>query len=221
MMAQQSISIPSTYQNETDSIVATQDSITDSFDSFEHTETEQKKDAVIDAKIEYTSSDSMVIMGNGIAHMYGSGDLKYKSMELTADYIRVHMDSSTLYAKGVYDSIEDEWVGKPVFSEGNATLEEKDDFLIVKNRCFRHSSAALIVPKFKRGKTRVCLKLKEGSQDAFIVLYHKVIYENNGEIYAVSHILTSNEKYHKLRIYTNTKGKYVRLYGHILYLDKL
>ena len=69
MMAQQSISIPSTYQNETDSIVATQDSITDSFDSFEYTETEQKKDAVIDAKIEYTSSDSMVIMGNGIAHM--------------------------------------------------------------------------------------------------------------------------------------------------------
>ena len=69
-----------------------------------------------------------------------------------------------------------------VFSEGNATLEEKDDFLIVKNRCFRHSSAALIVPKFKRGKTRVCLKLKEGSQDAFIVLYHKVIYENNGEM---------------------------------------
>ena len=48
-----------------------------------------------------------------------------------------------------------------------------------------------------------------------------IIYENNGELYAVSNILTSNEKYHKLRIYTNTKGKYVRLYGHILYLDKL
>ena len=47
------------------------------------------------------------------------------------------------------------------------------------------------------------------------------IHENRNEIYAVSNILTSNEKYHKLRIYTNTKGKYVRLYGHILYLDKL
>ena len=123
MMAQQSIPIPSTYNSETDSIIVTPDSITDSPDSVEPTVTEQKKEAAIDAKIEYTSSDSMVITGNGIAYMYGSGDLKYKSMELTADYIRVHMDSSTLYAKGVYDTIENEWVGKPVFSEGNDEYE--------------------------------------------------------------------------------------------------
>lgn len=83
----------------------------------------QPKTSPIDAKIEYTSSDSMVIMGNGIAHMYGSGDLKYKSMELTAEYIRVHMDSSTLYAKGIFDTIENEWIGKPVFSEGNDEYE--------------------------------------------------------------------------------------------------
>jgi lipopolysaccharide assembly outer membrane protein LptD (OstA) len=123
MMAQQSIPIPSTYNSETDSIIVTPESITDSPDSVEPTVTEQKKEAAIDAKIEYTSSDSMVITGNGIAYMYGSGDLKYKSMELTADYIRVHMDSSTLYAKGVYDTIENEWVGKPVFSEGNDEYE--------------------------------------------------------------------------------------------------
>ena len=48
-----------------------------------------------------------------------------------------------------------------------------------------------------------------------------IIYENSGEIYAVSNILTSNEKYHKLRIYTNTKGHYVRLYGRIFYLENL
>ena len=48
-----------------------------------------------------------------------------------------------------------------------------------------------------------------------------IIYENSGEIYAISNILTEREKYHKLRIYTNAKGQYVRLYGHILYLDKL
>ena len=38
------------------------------------------------------------------------------------------------------------------------------------------------------------------------------IHENSNEIYAVSNILTSNEKYHKLRIYTNSKGQYVRLH---------
>ena len=48
-----------------------------------------------------------------------------------------------------------------------------------------------------------------------------IIHENSGEIYAVSNILTSNEKYHKIRIYTNTKGKYVRLYGRIFYLENL
>ena len=47
------------------------------------------------------------------------------------------------------------------------------------------------------------------------------IHENSGEIYAISNILTNREKYYKLRIYTNTKGQYVRLYGHIFYLDNL
>ena len=83
----------------------------------------QTPNNAIDAKVEYTSSDSMVIMGNGIAHMYGSGDVKYKNMTLTAEYIRIHMDSSTLYAKGMLDTIENEWIGKPVFSEGEDSYE--------------------------------------------------------------------------------------------------
>ena len=48
-----------------------------------------------------------------------------------------------------------------------------------------------------------------------------IIQENSDEIYAVSNILTECEKYHKLRIYTNTKGQYVRLYGCIFYLENL
>ena len=48
-----------------------------------------------------------------------------------------------------------------------------------------------------------------------------IIQENSDEIYAVSNILTDREKYHKLRIYTNTKGQYVRLYGRVFYLENL
>ena len=48
-----------------------------------------------------------------------------------------------------------------------------------------------------------------------------IIHENSDKIYAVSNILTNREKYHKLRIYTNAKGQYVRLYGHIFYLKNL
>ena len=47
------------------------------------------------------------------------------------------------------------------------------------------------------------------------------IHENSNEIYAVPNILTDCKKYHKLRIYTNAKGQYVRLYGRIFYLDNL
>ena len=45
--------------------------------------------------------------------------------------------------------------------------------------------------------------------------------KNSNEIYAVSNILTNREKYHKLRIYTNAKGQYVRLYGRVFYLENL
>ena len=48
-----------------------------------------------------------------------------------------------------------------------------------------------------------------------------IIHKNSNEIYVVSDILTDREKYHKLRIYTNAKGQYVRLYGRIFYLENL
>ena len=84
-----------------------------------------KKNA-IDARVEYTSQDSMVMTGKGLAFMYGSGELQYKSMKLTAEYIRVSMDSSTLYARGVLDTIENEVIGKPVFADGKDSYESNE-----------------------------------------------------------------------------------------------
>lgn len=80
----------------------------------------------IDAPIVYTSKDSMVIMSNGTAHIYGSGDVQYKTMGLTAEYIRMQMDSSILFASGVLDTIENEWIGKPVFKDGQDSYESKE-----------------------------------------------------------------------------------------------
>jgi len=84
------------------------------------------KKQAIDAPVEYTSKDSLVMMGNGVAHIYGSGDVKYQKMELTADYIRVQMDSSTMFAQGRLDTIENEWVGKPVFKDGKDSYEANE-----------------------------------------------------------------------------------------------
>ena len=68
----------------------------------------------------------MIMMGNGTAFLHGKGDLKYESMQLQADYIRIKMDSSTIYAHGVYDSIYEEWHGKPVFNDGKESYETNE-----------------------------------------------------------------------------------------------
>lgn len=80
----------------------------------------------IDAPIDYKASDSIVLMGNGTAFLHGASTVKYKNMDLSSDYIRVKMDSSTVYAVGVYDSIADEISGSPVFKEGETSYESTE-----------------------------------------------------------------------------------------------
>lgn len=85
-----------------------------------------KKESELKSPVHYQASDSMIMMGNGTAYLHGKGDLKYESMELQADYIRMKMDSSTIYAHGVYDSIYEEWHGKPVFNDGKESYETNE-----------------------------------------------------------------------------------------------
>lgn len=86
----------------------------------------EKRSDALDAEVQYKSADSLVVLSNGTAFLYGSGEIKYKQMELTSDYIRVKMDSSTLFARGVYDSIDGEWRGRPVFSDGKDKYETNE-----------------------------------------------------------------------------------------------
>lgn len=80
----------------------------------------------IDAEIHYSAGDSIVLMGNGTAFLHGNSDVKYKNMDLTSDFIRVKMDSSTVYAAGTYDSIRDEMKGEPVFTEGETSYNSSE-----------------------------------------------------------------------------------------------
>lgn len=79
--------------------------------------------AQLDAPVSYSSNDSLVMLGDGTAFLHGKSVVQYKTMELDAEYIRVRSDSSTIFAVGVYDSLRDEWVGKPVFKEGKDSYE--------------------------------------------------------------------------------------------------
>ena len=68
----------------------------------------------------------MVMTGNGTAYLHGKSELKYESMELNSEYIRMNLDSSLIYARGVWDSVEYEWRGKPVFKDGKDSYETNE-----------------------------------------------------------------------------------------------
>ena len=75
----------------------------------------KKKQQITDI-INYQAEDSIVFYGNGTGYMYGKGDVKYQKMSLQADFIRMNMDSSRVYASAVKDSVG-ALVGKPVFKD--------------------------------------------------------------------------------------------------------
>ena len=81
----------------------------------------KKKDG-IRAPITYEATDSIVLTGDGIARLYGSGKVNYEKIELTAEIISVNMDSSTVHAYGVPDSLGIKQ-GTPVFKDGETPYE--------------------------------------------------------------------------------------------------
>lgn len=83
------------------------------------------KKSMVDAQIVYEAKDSVVLLGNGTAFLHGSGDIKYKDIVLTSNYMRIKMDSSTLYAKGTQDSTG-VVTGNPVFTDNSASYESKE-----------------------------------------------------------------------------------------------
>jgi len=79
----------------------------------------------IDAEIVYSAQDSIVFLGNGTGFLHGKSDIKYKNIELKAEFVRVKMDSSLIFAKGRLDSIGKK-IGDPVFTEGTTEYESKE-----------------------------------------------------------------------------------------------
>ncbi len=77
----------------------------------------------IDKPVSYIAKDSIVLMHNGVAHLHGQGQVNYGTMQLNSEYIRVTMDSSLVFAQGVYDTINEEWKGKPIFKDGKDEYE--------------------------------------------------------------------------------------------------
>lgn len=84
------------------------------------------KKSDLKAPVYYQSADSMVMTKDGNAFLHGKGEMKYESMTLTSEFIRMNIDSSLIYARGVYDSVNMEWVGKPVFKDSKDSYETNE-----------------------------------------------------------------------------------------------
>lgn len=76
----------------------------------------------LDAPVIYEANDSIVFEEGGYAHLYGQGKVNYEQIELASDIITMNMDSSTVYARGVTDSLGVA-SGIPVFKEGETSYE--------------------------------------------------------------------------------------------------
>ena len=80
-----------------------------------------KKDA-IDAPVYYECTDSMVWSRTGNAYLYGAGKVRYDKIELTADVIKLNMDSSVVHASGSIDTTGMA-IGLPIFMDGGTPYE--------------------------------------------------------------------------------------------------
>lgn len=84
-----------------------------------------KKDGSLDSPVHYVANDSIVLFYNGTACLHGQGDITYKTMNLKADFVRVNMDSSLIYASGVEDTLGD-LQGQPKFSDGGEEYQSNE-----------------------------------------------------------------------------------------------
>lgn len=111
---------PNTAQNDSlhgnDSLKA--DTVTVRMDSI----APAKKKQPLDAPVIYESNDSTVFTLGGAATLYGSGKVNYQNIELAAEVISMNLDSSTVHAYGIKDSLGVE-KGKPVFKEGDTAYD--------------------------------------------------------------------------------------------------
>lgn len=85
-----------------------------------------KDESGFDAEVVYTADDYITLVQDSVGGnkvlMYKNADVKYKDIELKADYIELNKDSNIVYAIGKPDSTGT-IVGKPVFTQGSDKFE--------------------------------------------------------------------------------------------------
>ena len=74
--------------------------------------------------VTFSAKDSMLLIGQNNAYLYGDGQVEYEEFKLNSAKIELFLDSATVAATGMPDStgtVE----GNPIFSEGGTTYESE------------------------------------------------------------------------------------------------
>ena len=74
--------------------------------------------------VKFSAKDSLILVGQNNAFLYGDGNVEYQEFKLNSALIQMDMDSATVAATGVRDSIG-ELTGNPIFSEKGTTYESE------------------------------------------------------------------------------------------------
>lgn len=78
----------------------------------------------LDNPVDIVAKDSMVLVGQSKAYIYGDGKVTYGDIDLSAAEIQLDMDSSTVYAVGAIDSLGT-LAGSPIFIDKGTSYESK------------------------------------------------------------------------------------------------
>ena len=64
--------------------------------------------------------------GHRLIYYYGDVTVTYQNMKLTSEYMEYDMNSGTVYARGVLDTLTGEWKGRPVMTQGDKTYNMEE-----------------------------------------------------------------------------------------------
>lgn len=83
-----------------------------------------KKKVDLDNVVDFKAKDSLVLIGRNHAYMYGASVINYGDINLTADKIRMDLETNIVNAEGMLDSIG-EISGTPVFKDKSGEYASK------------------------------------------------------------------------------------------------
>lgn len=123
------------------------------------------KEPFIEAPIEYNAKDSMIFSLDGQeVFLYNTAMVTYQEIELTADFIKLNLETKEVYAEGVLDTAG-VVQGNPVFKDGSGEYESK-----TLRYNFKTQKGIITEVKTQQGEGYVHSQwTKKISKDAFIL----------------------------------------------------